>query len=361
MMEHWRLNRLSMCVLVLAVTSALASVGAADVARISIQATDVALGDALTDISTQTGVQMITPAGADLSAAVDLDLNDVDIEEALREVASQANCSWVRIYLLEPKQAEAEQYTFGGLLKLVRDAREGYARRLDPQEREALEQVAREAVASARTEEARSGVGFYLADAGDMTAADSDIDVSVGRFVTDPLHFVTVPRPSDPASIRLTDADLTALTDAIAHCSSFVVLDRLQAAAASVSLDLTDAPVDDIVAAAAEQLDCGYRRVYLFTLVNPLTAEQVQARMDTFFHAGVGFFWSQPPEKRAELVRTVVERAGTLSADDRRQIRSSALARQMMGKFVEYCNSLPMDQRREMMPLLQEAARLMGQ
>ena len=50
MMEHWRLNRLSMCVLVLAVTSALASVGAADVARISIQATDVALGDALTDI-----------------------------------------------------------------------------------------------------------------------------------------------------------------------------------------------------------------------------------------------------------------------------------------------------------------------
>ena len=359
-MDHSGPRFLRVCISLFIVLAALGSAGAAELPLITIQKTDVPLSQVLADISTQTGVEILVPQSADLTATLDLDLTEADIEAALREVASQANCSWVRTYLLEPKEGDSEEYTFSGLLQLIRKTHGAYVERMEPAEREAFEKMGREAVASSRSDEARSGPGFQLAETGDMDDAQSDIDATVGRFMTDPLHFATLPPHIDPASVTVTDCDVTTLTDALIRSTGFVVLDRLQGATGAVSLEFTDTPVDEIVAAAAGQLDCRYRRIYLLAVVEQLTEDQVKARMDAFFRAGVGFFWSQPPERRAELVRTVVERAGTLSADDRRQIKSSDVAKQVMERFVEYCNSLPMEQRREMMPLLQEAAKLMG-
>lgn len=359
-MNHLQPRLLRVCVLLFALSAAIVSAGAAEVPPITLQKTDVPLSQVLSDISTQAGVQILIPQSADLSATLDLDLVDVDIEAALREIASQANCSWVRAYLLEPIEGGAEEYTFSSLLQLIRKTHAGYVERMEPEEREAFEQMAREAVASSRSEEAHSGPGFHLAKTGDMDDAQSDIDATVGRFMTDPLHFAALPPHIDPASVTLTDGDVTAFTDALLESTGFVVLDRLQGAAGTVSLEFTDTLVDEIVAAAADQLNCRHRRIYLLAVVDQLSEAQVKARMDAFFQAGVGFFWSQSPERRAELVRTVVERAGTLSADDRRQIKQSDIAKQVMTRFVEYCNSLPMEQRREMLPLLQEAAKLMG-
>ena len=132
-MDHSGPRFLRVCISLFIVLAALGSAGAAELPLITIQKTDVPLSQVLADISTQTGVEILVPQSADLTATLDLDLTEADIEAALREVASQANCSWVRTYLLEPKEGDSEEYTFSGLLQLIRkDPRRPYVRRMDP-------------------------------------------------------------------------------------------------------------------------------------------------------------------------------------------------------------------------------------
>ncbi len=359
MMAHLRPRVLCVLVLMLAASVLTLPAVGTEIARISLHATDMALGDVLTEIGKQADVEIVTSSTANIS--IDVDVTDVSIEQALRAVAVEANCSWIRLYALEPADGKRRQFTFSELLNLVRDERQAFVERLGPERSAEMQQVAREALASARSPNQEDSVGCYLADTGALGREDSDLDAAAGRFMTDPLHFASIPPLVDPASVSVAGANVTAFTDAMLESSGFVILDLLQGAEGTVTLELEDTPVDEIVAAAAEQLGCSHRRVYLLAPVRQLTMDEVEARMDGLFNMGVGYFWSQSPERRAELVNRVVRQAGNLSAEDRRQIRSSSLAKQVMAKFMDYCNSLPMDQRREMMPLLQEAAKLMGQ
>ena len=78
------------------------------------------------------------------------------------------------------------------------------------------------------------------------------------------------------------------------------------------------------------------------------------------FTSGMNYFWGQPEEKRAEIIEQIIERSDELTPDQLTKVRSSRIARKMVSRFMTYANTLSMEQRRELVPLLQQAAKIMA-
>ncbi len=335
-----------------------AGVQAAELPAVSITAADISLPEFLSEVSAQTGVAIYLGEAPDLEVTVDL--ADADIETAIHAAAVQANCSWVRIYMLEPPDQPPEAEDFGKLVGLVTEARRQYLARMTDEEREAVAAEVAALVQDGGDATEETPIGGWRASARSDNASGAGLDRMAYWALSDPLRFAASPSYSDPASVQCADADLTAFTDALADASGFVVLDRLVGSEEWISVDLTEAPVDDIVAAAAEQLGCSWRRVYLIANVRTLSSDEAEDRINALFDTAMGYFWSQPQADRAEIIRRAVDGSKQLTNEQRAQIRSSDIARKLMQKLINYSNSLPMDQRRELMPLLQQAAKIMS-
>jgi len=330
------------CLMILAAMAAIAQ--PAELPGVNISATDISLEEFLGQVSAQTGVE--TYLAEDPGIEVSVDLADADIETAIHAAAEQANCSWVRVYLLEPAEGVVEDYDFATLARLVAETRSQYFKRMTKEEREALAAEVAAAVQADNSARDEAPIGGWRASAITEEAPDGGLDRSAQWALSDPLRFAASPSYSDPASVQIADADVTAFSDALAKASGLIVLDRRQATEGQTNIDLTEAPVDEIVAAAAEQLGCSWRRVYLLAHVRKLSNEEIEQRMDTFFNA--------------EIIQRIVDGSNQLTKEQRTQIRSSEIARKMMQKFMSYSNTLSIQQRRELMPLLQAAAKIMG-
>jgi len=344
------------CLMILAAVAAIAQ--PAELPDVNINATDISLEQFLGKVSAQTGVE--TYLAEDPGIEVSVDLVDADIETAIHTAAEQANCSWLRIYVLESLERPAEEEDFGTLARLVTETRSQYFRRMTREEREALAAEVAAMVQAGSNAQDETPIGGWRASAISEEAQAGGLDRSAQWAMSDPLRFATSPSYSDPASLQIADADVAAFSDALADASGFVVLDRLQATEGQIDLEFTEVAVDEIVTAAAEQLGCSWRRVYLLAHVRKLSNEEIEQRMDTVFNASMGYFWSQPQERRAEVIQRIVDGSNQLTEGQRAQIRSSEMARKMMQRFMNHSNTLSMEQRRELTPLLQAAAKIMG-
>ncbi len=335
-----------------------AAADTAELPPVNVTATDAALSDVLSRLAAQAGVGIYLAEEPDTKVTVDL--HDAELEAAIHAAARQANCSWVRIYLLEPLDAAAEEYDFNTLARLVGETRKQRFERMSDEQREQMAVRIGEAAHRDADPDAGMPVGGWSAHATREGGQLSDADRAARWAMSDPLRFATSGSYSDPVSLQLTDADIIAFTDALADASGFTVVSRLGDIQDKITLDLTDAAVDDIVAAAAEQLGCNWHRAYLVAPVRQLSEAEVNARLDQWFNAGMGYFWSQPQETRADIIRRIVDRSERLTEEQKTQIRSSQTARTMMTKFLTYSNTLSMEQRRELIPLLQQAAKIMA-
>ncbi len=342
----------------------------ADTAKVTLQVTDVSVSSALNSITEQTGIQIYFEGNP--AQTISVSVEDVTVEEAVHTVAKAANCSWIRTYLFEPKTGELEPLSFGSLLKAVRTTRQAYWSRLNEEQKAQLKQEVSQYLSDAekrRAEAAEAGkrgdeqcpIGGWRANTGSADGEISNADDVARWALSDPLRSVAQTWYFEPASILLEKGSIEAFTDEVTYMSNFAVVNRLgDEATGTVSLDMEDADVDEIVGEGAKQIDCTWRRVYLMAHVNQLTDDEMSKKVDALFTAGVGYFWSQPAEKRAEMVKKVIAEADKLTPEQRRQIGSSQVAKQFFAKALGYSNTLPMDQRKELMPLLQEAARLLG-
>jgi hypothetical protein len=160
--------------------------------------------------------------------------------------------------------------------------------------------------------------------------------------------------------LQTDDTTVAEFISELSEVSGFIVLQRLGEPETLLTINADEASIDEIVALAAAQLGCKWRRVYLIAELHQLSNQQVDQLLDGFLTAGMGAFWNEEPQRRAEIVREAVERTNQLNSQQRAQIRSSRLARTVMDRFLKYANTLSMEQRREIMPLLQLAGQIMG-
>ena len=347
--------RVLICCLVLALAAMTAAL--ADTQTVSVDATNVSLANVLTDISNQTGIGIYLgeAPGENLET---VSVEDVSIEEAIHAAARAGNCSWVRLYVLEAAEG-AEECDFDKLVRAAANSRRERFKRMSEEMRNTVAERAGEMMDAADNDGDTAPAGGWRASASPTGAVEGPADKAARWAMSDSLRFVISLDYTDPAGVKVAGGDFPAFSDAFAEATGFIILDRFEQFRGTISLDMAATPVDEIVAAVAEQMGCNWRRVYLVAHVRHLTDAEVEQRLDNMFTSGMNYFWSQPEEKRAEIIEQIIERSDELTPDQLTKVRSSRIARKMVSKFMTYANTLSMQQRRELVPLLQQAARIM--
>ncbi len=342
----------------LAVTLAAMTTALADTQTVSIDVANVSLADVLADISDQTGISIYLGAapGENLEA---VSVEDVPLEEAIHAAARAGNCSWVRLYVLEAAEG-AEQLDFDKLVRAASRSRRERFERMREETQHTVAERAGEMMDAADDDDETVPIGGWRASASPTGAVEGPADRAARWAMSDPLRSVISLEYTDPAGLNVEASDFVALSDAFSEATAFIILDTLEQFVGTLSIDVAEKPVDEIVAAVAEQMGCNWRRVYLVAHVHQLTDAEVEERMDRMFSSGMDFFWTQSEEKRAEMIEQIIERSDQLAPDQLTKVRSSRIARKMVSRFMGYANTLSMEQRRELVPLLQQAAKIMG-
>ncbi|MFO7946061.1 MAG: hypothetical protein R6V19_04520 [Armatimonadota bacterium] len=318
---------------------------------VTVSAADAQLSQILESISDECGAEVVLIQEPE--APVTLDLEDTDVETAVHEAALQTGCSWVRLYVLYPGDDPGDLLTHATIRKQVALARKAQFEQMTEEDKEALEAAVKQRVDDEIASAAGTPLGGYAVKPRGSSDPLSRISVD------DPLIRLMSPAYRDPASVSVQDA---AIEDALVQFSlktGFYVLADTDALGGAVNVDLQDASVDDIIAAIAEQLGCNWTRVYVVGHARELSNQEVEERLEGLLGMGMNRFWSESPERRQEIINTIVSRSNELTSEQREMIRSSSVAKKVMTKFMNYTMQLPTDKRRELMPLMQQAARIM--
>ncbi|MFP3904098.1 MAG: hypothetical protein ACLFWB_07635 [Armatimonadota bacterium] len=318
---------------------------------VTVSAAEAQLSQVLESISNECGAEIVLIQ--DPEAPVTLDLQDTDVETAVHEAALQTGCSWVRLYALHKGDDPGDLVEHATIRRQVALARKAQFEQMTEEDKEALEAAVKQRVDDEINPPEGTPLGGYAVRARGSRDPLSRISVD------DPLIRLMSPAYRDPASVCVQDA---AIEDALVQFSlktGFYVLADTDTLSGTVSLDLQDASVDDIIAAMAEQLECNWTRVYVVGHARELSNQEVDERLEGLLGMGMNRFWSEPPERRQEIINTIVSRSNELTGEQREMIRSSSVAKKVMTKFMNYTMQLPTDKRRELMPLMQQAARIM--
>jgi len=344
------------CCLVLALAAMTAAL--ADTQTVSIDAPNATLADVLADIADQTGISIyLGESPAENIEGVSVE--DVTLEEAIHAAAKAGNCSWMRLYVLNVPEA-AEESDFNTLVHAAAKSRRERLERMSQEEQRSVAERAAEMMNAGNDDSDATPIGGWRAGASPAGAVEGPADKAARWAMSDPLRFVISSQYTDPASLKVDGANFTACSDAFADATGFVLLDGSAQFTGTISVDMAEMPVDEIVAAVAQQMGCDWRRVYLVAHVRQLTDAEVEERLDKMFTSGMDYFWSQPEEKRAQIIEQIIERSDELQPEQLSKVRSSRIARKMVSNFMSYANTLSMEQRRELVPLLQQAAKIMG-
>ncbi len=352
---HKRLQLPAFCVC-LSVIACIATAQPPELPHVNLTATEIAVADALRQISEQTGVTFYL--GELPAEKIDIDLSDAELEAAIHAVYEPALCSWVRVYLLEPEDQPAQEYDFTTLVRMVMEARRQQFEGMTAEQREAMVEEVADA-ATDRQSDAKPPIGGWRASTA-IETGESMVDRAAQWAMADPLRFAASLRYTDPITLQVSDASAAEFIAALSTASGFIVLQQLDDSAALLTVNADESAVDEVVSLAAEQLGCKWRRAYLIAHVEQLSNQQVGQLLDGLLIAGMAAFWNEEPQRRTEIVQEAVARTDQLTDQQRAQIRSSRIARDVMDRFLKYANTLSMEQRREIMPLLQVAAQIMG-
>jgi len=305
---------------------------------ITLELDGVAVADAAAQLADQAGVPVLV--AEHVTGTVTLQLEGVDLETAVRQVAEAVAGSWLRTYVVEPQEATPEEYSASDLLGRLRLAWRDWLLRRSDEELAALRE--------------RAGPGSSVLGPAQVEQTPT------GGTVVDVVRMVSAPFHEERVTLDLQDVPFRDALDAFTLQSGYLAL-APDGVDGVVQAQLTDQPVDEALSTLCRAAQATCRRVYVIGQPQELTPDEVEQWFARMLEHSSARFWQMPPEQRRELVQRAANRMDNLPEDVRQRIGSSPWAPRVMQRVVQYVTQLTPEQRREVAPLLQAFGRLVGQ
>ncbi len=348
---------------------------AGEEALVNLSVAGEAVQNVAAQIFEQTGVQVAITEDTDRTLTGQLE--DRTVEESVELLATGAQASWMRAYILESSHPE-EPCSAEELLGKLRGARNQWLEGLTNRERQRLfgriitsiDFGDAAAAADRADEEASGAVGRMLAGPGGgvaivRTAAGTpESDMNVMRRYEDPIRMLLLPERSETVSLDFTDEPLHEALSAFTMDARFLVIadEELDG---RLTLRLDDAPLSEALDAFAETTDAQWRPVYVIGQPTRLSDREVASREDQFEEQAVqlwGEFWRRDPQERESWVQLgvlgieqVSARMRNAPAEDRAALEE--VMNRVFDFMVGYSTRLTPEQRLELRPIMQALAR----
>ena len=330
-----------------------------DIPKVTLTVQDATAQDALAQIEKATGVQIAI--SDDAKATVSAAVKDQPIEAALDTVVQGFSGSWMRYYLIEAQGPPQERYKADEIIKFLDDARDGYLKRMTPEQRNKLAANWQEMMkaASGQTEHK---IGAHIFRTGPPRPAGEDmgpVDISGLMGTFDPLREVVSRAYTDKVTLDVTDASLDAALDAIRGASGFAVIAD-EDLKGTFTLQMKDADLEQAIDQIATKLNAKWRRAYVVTKPRPQTQDEINKRLDEGFDRGIAEFWSKSPEERQKIINEIANRLANLPPQVRDMAKNFPLGKHILTKVVQYNAGLGGAQRQEIAPAVKAVVKLFG-
>lgn len=336
----------------------------------------------LTDAAAEAGKQLgLTVLVVDRSTAtVTLDVKDVKLEDAIAALADAGQSSWMRLYILE-RTPPATPYTGDQLAAMVQTLRAEWMATMTREELQDLRQQWADVQQMMRDAGAppMPGAGFYNLRGGFGGAGGAGGAGAPGAGAPGggggrrggfgptvdaiaPPNGLVLPVRADKFTLSVTSAPVKQLQYAFMRASGFFLLAD-EKVTGTVTVDLKNAKMKDVLAKIADATATKVRTVYLLTQPRPMTQDEQQAQQDQQIDNQLAQFWQMTPEERAQWVQNRVQQisrwadAAAANPGSRAAQMLSSRGPRMLDRMARGAANLTAEQRMELKPVMQALGR----
>ncbi len=281
----------------------------------------------------------ITVLATESTGRVGLKGDFPNVESVVRATAEAIDGSWLRTYVIEPVgQVPAEEETAADVLGRLQVAWRDWMLSRSDEELDAFRDRA------------------LAARGGAVTAPQP---TATGGLMFDMVDVLQSPFHAEQVSLKLDAVEAPeALAQFTLGCGYITLLSPDVTGA--VTLDVTEEELPKVLDVLCAQVNAQWRPLYILGKARDVPPDEMEQRFTQMLEQGAAEFWKQPPEDRARIIQRITDRMAQVPPDVRSAIKSSPWTSRIMGRAMQFVFTLTPDQRREIAPLLQSTAKLVG-
>lgn len=329
--------------------------------EVTLDLQEVEISEALAQVGKQAGWDIFVTK--EVTGKVSLKGEKLDAEKALDQLVEQGKGSWVRFYLIEKPADKRPERTPEKVYELLSNEQRDRIENMPEDQRRQLFQRGGGMFGGGRGGGAGQGGAPAQPGGGQPAAPGGQGGQPQDKVTIDPLRFLKSREYHDKVTVTLKDAEFLAVLDALWQQSGYPVVteEDLQQKA---SLEAKDRDLERALDDLCQPLNLKWFRAYLVAKPEELTREQFQQRMEQRreqrWNQWWSDFWSKSPPERQKMLQERIDQLRNIPPDRLQRIQQSRRAARIMERYTNYMTKLTAEQRQEIAPLIREVGRVFG-